>query len=125
NTPHENEGALQAYHDERYPMTKNSFGTNKGVRRSEITMGYMPRWVNNSLIDSMHFYRPMICVLFASDLVSLLLGCSSEVLIFKGEADPYGIMLNYILAACPTVVSNPWDVTDKGTGRFSKAMFTA
>ncbi|KAF9166071.1 hypothetical protein DFQ26_008741 [Actinomortierella ambigua] len=26
---------------------------------------------------------------------------------------------------CPTVMANPWDVTNKGTGRFSKAMFTA
>ncbi|KAG0258711.1 hypothetical protein DFQ27_004497 [Actinomortierella ambigua] len=57
--------------------------------------------------------------------VSLLLGCSSGVLTSKGEFDPYGNVLNYILAGCPTVVANLWDVTDKDIDRFSKAMFTA
>ncbi|KAG0230739.1 hypothetical protein BGW41_002411 [Actinomortierella wolfii] len=57
--------------------------------------------------------------------VSLLLGCSSGVLTSKGEFDPYGNVLNYILAGCPTIVANLWDVTDKDIDRFSKAMFTA
>ncbi|KAF9970421.1 hypothetical protein BGZ73_006866 [Actinomortierella ambigua] len=57
--------------------------------------------------------------------VSLLLGCSSGLLTSKGEFDPYGNVLNYILAGCPTVVANLWDVTDKDIDRFSKAMFTA
>ncbi|KAF9156839.1 hypothetical protein DFQ26_009212 [Actinomortierella ambigua] len=75
NTPQEIEEAFQAYYDERYPMAKNSFDTSKqfakaviGQKWSEkifrkITMGYMPSWVNNYIVDSMHFYRPMACFL--------------------------------------------------------------
>lgn len=32
--------------------------------------------------------------------------------------------MNYMLAGCPTVVANLWDVTDRDLDRFSKALFT-
>ncbi|KAG0348619.1 hypothetical protein BG004_004650 [Podila humilis] len=56
--------------------------------------------------------------------VSLLLGCSSGSLKSTGEFDPTGSVLNFLLAGCPTVVANLWDVTDKDLDRFSKAMFS-
>lgn len=31
--------------------------------------------------------------------------------------------MNYLLAGCPTLVANLWDVTDKDLDRFSMAMF--
>ncbi|KAF9110810.1 hypothetical protein BGX27_005860, partial [Mortierella sp. AM989] len=55
--------------------------------------------------------------------VSLLLGCSSGSLRSEGEFDPTGNAMNYLLAGCPTVVANLWDVTDKDLDRFSMAMF--
>ncbi|KAF9360845.1 hypothetical protein BGX26_007430 [Mortierella sp. AD094] len=55
--------------------------------------------------------------------VSLLLGCSSGSLKSEGEFDPTGNAMNYLLAGCPAVVANLWDVTDKDLDRFSMAMF--
>ncbi|KAG0006975.1 hypothetical protein BGZ65_000796 [Modicella reniformis] len=56
--------------------------------------------------------------------VSLLLGCSSGSLKGEGEFDPTGNAMNYLLAGCPTLVANLWDVTDKDLDRFSMAMFS-
>ncbi|KAF9155404.1 hypothetical protein BG015_009961 [Linnemannia schmuckeri] len=56
--------------------------------------------------------------------VSILLGCSSGLLKGSGEFDPTGNVMNYLLAGCPTVVANLWDVTDRDLDRFSKALFT-
>ncbi|KAF9583159.1 hypothetical protein BGW38_010127 [Lunasporangiospora selenospora] len=56
--------------------------------------------------------------------VSLLLGCSSGSLDGAGEFDPTGTVMHYLLAGCPTVVANLWDVTDKDLDRLSKAVFT-
>ncbi|KAF9105230.1 hypothetical protein BGX29_000419 [Mortierella sp. GBA35] len=56
--------------------------------------------------------------------VSILLGCSSGLLRSSGEFDPTGNVMNYLLAGCPTVVANLWDVTDRDLDRFSKALFT-
>lgn len=56
--------------------------------------------------------------------VSLLLGCSSGSLKGPGEFDPTGGVMHFLLAGCPTVVANLWDVTDRDLDRFSKAMFT-
>ncbi|KAF9919277.1 hypothetical protein BX616_009980 [Lobosporangium transversale] len=55
--------------------------------------------------------------------VSLLLGCSSGCLKGDGEFDPTGNVMNYLLAGCPTIVANLWDVTDKDLDRFSMATF--
>lgn len=56
--------------------------------------------------------------------VSLLLGCSSGSLKGCGEFDPTGNAMNYLLAGCPTLVANLWDVTDRDLDRFSKAVFS-
>ncbi|KAK3825065.1 MAG: putative Separin [Benniella sp.] len=55
--------------------------------------------------------------------VSILLGCSSGSLKSEGDFDPTGNAMNYLLAGCPTLVANLWDVTDKDLDRFSMAMF--
>ncbi|CAG8762128.1 16814_t:CDS:2, partial [Acaulospora morrowiae] len=55
--------------------------------------------------------------------VTLLLGCSSGHLKDSGEFDPSGTALSYIIAGCPALVANLWDVTDKDIDRFSKALF--
>ncbi|KAI1317841.1 hypothetical protein EDD11_007643 [Mortierella claussenii] len=55
--------------------------------------------------------------------VSLLLGCSSGCLTGEGEFDPTGNVMNYLLAGCPSVVANLWDVTDRDLDRFSMATF--
>ncbi|KAF9279006.1 hypothetical protein BGZ88_000230 [Linnemannia elongata] len=56
--------------------------------------------------------------------VSILLGCSSGLIRGSGEFDPTGNVMDYMLAGCPTVVANLWDVTDRDLDRFSKALFT-
>ncbi|KAF9972078.1 hypothetical protein BGZ73_004832 [Actinomortierella ambigua] len=75
NTLPEIEEAFKAYYDERYPTALNSFETSKQFAKAvigqkwteklfrKITMGYMPTWVNNYIVDSMHYYRPMACFL--------------------------------------------------------------
>lgn len=51
--------------------------------------------------------------------VSFLMGCSSGALTECGEFEPYGTPINYILAGCPALVANLWDVTDRDCDRFA------
>ncbi|KAJ3224676.1 hypothetical protein HK099_008061 [Clydaea vesicula] len=46
-------------------------------------------------------------------------GCSSGKLTEFGEYEPSGTPLNYLLAGCPAVVANLWDVTDKDIDKYS------
>ena len=39
------------------------------------------------------------------------MGCSSGRQYTVGEFEPYGTTLDYVLAGCPSVVGNLWDVT--------------
>ncbi|CAG8439582.1 1339_t:CDS:10 [Ambispora leptoticha] len=55
--------------------------------------------------------------------VTLLMGCSSGHLKPAGEFDPSGIALSYIMAGCPALVANLWDVTDGDLDRLSKSLF--
>jgi len=54
--------------------------------------------------------------------VTLLMGCSSGKLMVGGECEPRGMVLNYLLAGCPAIVANLWDVTDKDIDRFSESV---
>ena len=47
---------------------------------------------------------------------SVLMGCSSAT---YGEFNQYGIILSYILAGCPCVVGNLWDVQTADMDKFS------
>jgi len=54
--------------------------------------------------------------------ITLLMGCSSGKLTVGGECEPRGMALNYLLAGCPAIVANLWDVTDKDIDRFSESL---
>lgn len=51
---------------------------------------------------------------------ALLMGCSSGRLRRRGAYGPHGTTWNYLLAGCPSVVGNLWDVTDRDIDRFSQ-----
>ncbi|KAG7477347.1 hypothetical protein MATL_G00068680 [Megalops atlanticus] len=53
---------------------------------------------------------------------SLLFGCSSAALAVHGEIEGAGIILNYLMAGCPLILGNLWDVTDRDIDRFTKAL---
>ncbi|XP_006807618.1 separin [Neolamprologus brichardi] len=53
---------------------------------------------------------------------SLLFGCSSGALAVRGQQEGNGIVLNYIIAGCPFILGNLWDVTDRDIDRFTKAL---
>uniref|UniRef100_A0AAZ3RPI9 separase n=1 Tax=Oncorhynchus tshawytscha TaxID=74940 RepID=A0AAZ3RPI9_ONCTS len=53
---------------------------------------------------------------------SLLFGCSSAALAVRGELEGTGIILNYLMAGCPLILGNLWDVTDRDIDRFTKAL---
>ncbi|XP_071396976.1 separin [Centroberyx affinis] len=53
---------------------------------------------------------------------SLLFGCSSAALAVRGDLEGAGIILNYLMAGCPFVLGNLWDVTDRDIDRFTKAL---
>ncbi|TFK18247.1 hypothetical protein FA15DRAFT_760707 [Coprinopsis marcescibilis] len=55
--------------------------------------------------------------------VTMLWGCSSGVLKDMGDYDRTGTPYNYMLAGCPTLIANLWDVTDKDIDTFSLAVF--
>ena len=47
------------------------------------------------------------------------MGCSSVNQYTMGEFEPYGTILAYILAGCPCVVGNLWDVTERDNDLFT------
>ncbi|KAM9408555.1 separin [Pholidichthys leucotaenia] len=53
---------------------------------------------------------------------SLLLGCSSAALAVRGDQEGRGVIMNYLIAGCPFVLGNLWDVTDRDIDRFTKAL---
>ncbi|XP_068598709.1 separin [Brachionichthys hirsutus] len=53
---------------------------------------------------------------------SLLFGCSSAALAVRGSQEGQGIILNYLIAGCPFVLGNLWDVTDRDIDRFTTAL---
>ncbi|KAF9552923.1 hypothetical protein CPC08DRAFT_822591 [Agrocybe pediades] len=54
---------------------------------------------------------------------TMLWGCSSGALREMGEFDRTGTPYNYMLAGCPSLVANLWDVTDKDIDKLSQAVF--
>lgn len=54
---------------------------------------------------------------------SLLLGCSSVALIDNNLLEPSGTVLSYLVAGCPMIVGNLWDVTDKDIDKFTLGLF--
>ncbi|KAL6306065.1 peptidase family C50-domain-containing protein [Sparassis latifolia] len=54
---------------------------------------------------------------------TMLWGCSSGALKEMGDFDRVGTPYNYMLAGCPTLVANLWDVTDRDIDKFSQAVF--
>ena len=65
------------------------------------------------------YIRPRTIKKLEKCAVALLMGCSSGVLKEAGEFEPYGNPINYMLAGCPALLANLWDVTDKDIDRFS------
>lgn len=53
---------------------------------------------------------------------TLLLGCSSGALQEAGDYDPWGTPVTYMIAGCPMLLANMWDVTDKDIDLFSTCM---
>ncbi|XP_041097553.1 separin [Polyodon spathula] len=54
--------------------------------------------------------------------VSLLFGCSSAALAVRGGLEGSGVVLHYLMAGCPLVLGNLWDVTDRDIDRFTKSL---
>ncbi|KAI0747689.1 peptidase family C50-domain-containing protein [Daedaleopsis nitida] len=54
---------------------------------------------------------------------TMLWGCSSGALKYMGEFDRTGTPYHYMVAGCPTLVANLWDVTDRDTDKFSQSVF--
>jgi len=58
---------------------------------------------------------------YASALV-LLMGCSSGALSGRGVFAPTGVVNSYMVAGCPAVVANLWDVTDRDIDVFCEGV---
>ncbi|XP_066064677.1 LOW QUALITY PROTEIN: separin-like [Chamaea fasciata] len=54
--------------------------------------------------------------------VVLLFGCSSAALSPRGDLEPTGTVLKYLLAGCPLVLGTLWDVTDRDLDRLTLAL---
>ncbi|KAH8113830.1 peptidase family C50-domain-containing protein [Phellopilus nigrolimitatus] len=54
---------------------------------------------------------------------TMLWGCSSGALRDMGDFDRTGTPNNYMLAGCPTLVANLWDVTDRDIDKVALAVF--
>ncbi|XP_042306170.1 separin [Sceloporus undulatus] len=54
--------------------------------------------------------------------VALLFGCSSAALAVQGNLEGTGAVLKFLMAGCPLVLGNLWDVTDRDIDRFMQAL---
>ncbi|BGP15795.1 separin protein [Rhodosporidiobolus nylandii] len=54
--------------------------------------------------------------------VTMLWGCSSGMLKEQGDFDPVGTPYHYMVAGCPALVANLWDVTDKDIDKLAFAV---
>ncbi|XP_063149037.1 separin [Candoia aspera] len=54
--------------------------------------------------------------------VALLFGCSSAALAVQGNLEGTGAILKFIMAGCPLVLGNLWDVTDRDIDRYMQAL---
>ncbi|XP_032994487.1 separin [Lacerta agilis] len=54
--------------------------------------------------------------------VALLFGCSSAVLAVQGNLEGTGAVLRFLMAGCPLVLGNLWDVTDRDIDRYMEAL---
>ena len=57
--------------------------------------------------------------------VTFLMGCSSGRLTDAGDFGAEGMPIWYVLAGCPVLVANLWDVTDRDIDKFSGALLEA
>jgi separase len=48
------------------------------------------------------------------------MGCSSGRFSPRGDYEPVGVPLSYLMAGCPASIANLWDVTDGDIDRFSR-----
>ncbi|CAM6096994.1 unnamed protein product [Calypogeia fissa] len=77
---------------------------------------YLGHGSGNQYLPERHVRRLDHCA------ASLLMGCSSGRLSLHGEYQPAGVVLSYLMAGCPAVVANLWDVTDGDIDRFSRCL---
>ncbi|KAJ0987621.1 hypothetical protein J5N97_005977 [Dioscorea zingiberensis] len=56
---------------------------------------------------------------------TLLMGCSSGSLVVKGQYAPEGPPLSYLLAGCPAIIANLWDVLSNDINRYCKVLLDA
>ena len=48
------------------------------------------------------------------------MGCSSGRFSPRGDYEPVGVPLSYLMGGCPAAIANLWDVTDGDIDRFSR-----
>lgn len=48
------------------------------------------------------------------------MGCSSGRFSPRGDYEPVGVPLSFLMAGCPAAIANLWDVTDGDIDRFSR-----
>ncbi|KAI3632270.1 hypothetical protein MIR68_009376 [Amoeboaphelidium protococcarum] len=65
------------------------------------------------------FYKSQALTHVIQSAVALFFGCSSARLKDYGCFDPYGSVMDFIMANSPLVVGNLWDVTDKELDKLS------
>ncbi|KAJ2332169.1 separin protein [Coemansia sp. RSA 2681] len=91
-----------------------------GLSTSDIFMyfghGGAENYISRTQIRGLH---PRSCS------VALLFGCSSGQLKPAGEYDATGTAVDYLIAGCPALVGNLWDVGDKDIDRFAARLLAA
>ncbi|KAJ2792536.1 separin protein [Coemansia linderi] len=91
----------------------------RGLLSSDIFMYFGHGGAEN------YISRAQIRGLLPKCSVALLFGCSSGQLRPMGEYDAMGTAIDYLIAGCPALVGNLWDVGDKDIDRFAARLLAA
>ncbi len=69
------------------------------------------------------YVRPSALKKLRHCAATMLWGCSSGVLLDHGDFDRTGTPYNYMMAGCPALVCNLWDMTDRELDNVSESVF--
>lgn len=123
----------------------NAYGDLPNLKEIGIQLSKVPKW--DGVVDALPHWKEVSSALENRDMyiylghgsgekfidsqelkktkcrsACFIMGCNSGKLWDCGSYEPYGSILNFLLAGCPAVIANLWLVADKDINRFTQSV---